>query len=435
MANKKMVIWVAVGGLALASTGAWWFQNKVPSRSAADAAAATTGPSSGAVPLAAAGGSGKPAGGATGAGPGGAGGGTPGVEVVQVGTMRLQDDAEAVGTLRSRQSVTLRPEVSGRVANVAFADGAKVRKGQLLVQFDDTLQRAELSQAQAQLSIARANLKRNQELVAENFVARRVLDESQASLQVAEAQVALAQARLARMRITAPFDGTLGLRSVNLGDYVKDGADLVNLEDTSALTVDFRLPERYQSRIAAGQVVQVRLDALPGQNFNARVQAVDPLLDANGRSVSVRATLPPSPKGELRPGMFARVTTIFSVNDAALVVPEEAIVPQAGKQYVFRLVDEGEGDAKKRVSRRAEVQLGVRRGPQVQVMSGLSAGDTVVVAGQQRLQKDGTPVRVVDMSRPGGGKPGAGKPGATQPAGPPAAGETPAGPPAAKAAG
>ena len=209
----------------------------------------------------------------------------------------------------------------------------------------------------------------------------------------------------------------------------------MNLEDTSALTVDFRLPERYQARIAAGQVVQVRLDALPGQNFSARVQAVDPLLDANGRSVSVRATLPPSPKGELRPGMFARVTTIFSVNDAALVVPEEAIVPQAGKQFVFRLMDEGEGDAKKRVSRRTEVQLGVRRGPQVQVMSGLSVGDTVVVAGQQRLQKDGTPVRVVDMSRPGGGQPAGGKSGATPQPGAPAAGEAPGAAPAAKSAG
>lgn len=429
MANKKLYIWVAAGGLALASASAWWFQNKAPSHTMAKGASGTTGGTPSAVA-----GTGKPAGGAPG------GGGMPGVEVVQVGTMRLQDDAEAVGTLRSRQSVTLRPEVSGRVANVAFADGAKVRKGQLLVQFDDTLQRAELSQAQAQLSIARANLKRNQELVAENFVARRVLDESQANLQVAEAQVALAQARLARMRITAPFDGTLGLRSVNLGDYVKDGADLVNLEDTSALTVDFRLPERYQTRIAAGQVVQVRLDALPGQDFSARVQAVDPLLDANGRSVSVRATLPPSPRGELRPGMFARVTTIFSVNDAALVVPEEAIVPQAGKQFVFRLEDGGEGDAKKRVSRRVEVQLGVRRGPQVQVMSGLKVGDTVVVAGQQRLQKDGTAVRVVDMSRPGGGKsgegkPGGGKPGTVPPSGLPAAGEAPSAPPAAKSAG
>jgi membrane fusion protein, multidrug efflux system len=129
------------------------------------------------------------------------------------------------------------------------------------------LQQAELSQAQAQLSIARANLRRNEELVAANFVAQRVLDESRANLQVAEAQVALAQARLQRMRVEAPFDGTVGLSKVNLGEFVKDGADLVNLEDTSSLTVDFRLPERYQDRVAVGQRVQVRLDALPGQQL------------------------------------------------------------------------------------------------------------------------------------------------------------------------
>jgi membrane fusion protein (multidrug efflux system) len=398
MANKKLTYGVAALGLVVASSAAWWFQNR-PGTAPVAASAAPSSP-----------------GGTPGAR---AGGGVPGVEVTQVKSMRLQDDALAVGSLRSRQSVTLRPEVAGRVQRIGFADGARVQRGQVLVQLDDTLQRAELSQAQAQLSIARANLQRNQELVAENFVARRVLDESAASLQVAEAQVALAQARLARMRITAPFPGTVGLSSVNLGDYVKDGADLVNLEDTSSLTVDFRLPERYQNRIAPGQVVQVQLDALPGRSYTAKVQAVDPLLDANGRSVAVRAVLPPAQGGELRPGMFARVTTIFSVNEAALVVPEEAIVPQAGKQYVFRIVSQGEGDAQKRVSSRTEVELGVRRGAQVEVRSGLAQGDTVVVAGQQRLQKDGTAVRVVDMARPGSGKPGGGAGGKPpEPAGP-----------------
>lgn len=395
MSNKKLYVAVAAAGIGLASAGAWWFQNRVAPTPAA------AGVPAGAPPKAAPGGGGRPA-------------GVPGVEVTQVKTLRIQDDAQAVGTLRSRQSVTLRPEVSGRIAQIGFADGARVRRGQLLVQLDDVLQRAELSQAQAQLSIARANLKRNQELVAQNFVAQRVLDESQASLQVAEAQVALAQARLQRMRVTAPFDGTVGLRSINLGEYVKDGADLVNLEDTSALLVDFRLPERYQTRIKPGQSVQVQLDAVPGQSFVARVQAVDPLLDANGRSVAVRAVLPPSPAGDLRPGMFARVLTVFSVNEAALVVPEEALVPQGGKQFVFRLDKEGEGDAAKLVSKRTEVQLGVRQGAQVQVLAGLAAGDTVVVAGQQRLQRDGTAVRVVDMSQPGGGPraPGAGPGGA-----------------------
>lgn len=311
----------------------------------------------------------------------------------------LQDDAQAVGTLRSRQSVTLRPEVSGRVAKIAFEDGARVRRGQLLVQLDDVLQQAELSQAQAQLSIARANLRRNEELVAANFLAQRVLDESRASLQVAEAQVALAQARLQRMRVEAPFDGTVGLSNVNLGEFVKDGADLVNLEDTSSLTVDFRLPERYQDRVAVGQLVQVRLDALPGRDFEARVLAVDPLLDTDGRSLSVRAVLPGGHGQGLRPGMFARVLAIFSTDDNALMIPEEAILPQGGRQYVVKLAAGEGGEAAPPVSRRVEVTLGVRRDGQVQVTTGLSEGERVVVAGQQRLQRDGTPVRVVDMSR------------------------------------
>lgn len=399
MAQKSIYVLVAVAGIGLASGAAWWLQNKSAAPSTAKGAVA-------AAP---------------------AGGGTPGVEVAKVKAVRLQDDAQAVGTLRSRQSVTLKPEVSGRVARIAFADGAAVKAGQLLVQLDDTLQRAELSQAQAQQSIARANLKRNQELVAQGFVATRVVEESQANLQVADAQVDLADARLKRMRITAPFNGTVGLRSINLGQYVGVGDDLLNLEDTSVLTVDFRLPERYQTRLAPGQPVQVQLDALPGRNFEAKVLAVDPLLDANGRSIAVRAVMPPTSGNVLRPGMFARVLTIFSVNDAALVVPEEALVPQAGKQYVYRLAQEGEGDARKTVSRRVEVQLGVRRGAEVQVTNGLSVDDTVVVAGQQRLQRDGTAVKVVDMSR-------AGAPGAVKPAGGAASGATPAAATAAPAA-
>jgi membrane fusion protein (multidrug efflux system) len=202
-----------------------------------------------------------------------------------------------------------------------------------------------------------------------------------------------------RMRITAPFGGTLGLRSINLGQYVGVGDELVNLEDTSVLTVDFRLPERYQTRLARGQAVQVQLDAFPGRSFDAKVLAVDPLLDANGRSIAVRAVMPPTVGNVLRPGMFARVLTIFSINDAALVVPEEALVPQAGKQFVYRLQTQGEGDARKMVSQRVEVEVGVRRGSDVQVVKGLALDDTVVVAGQQRLLRDGTVVRVLDMGR------------------------------------
>jgi len=377
---------VAVLGIALASAGSWWWQQ---GRKPAEAAGMVVPPAGGGMRA------------------GGPGGGMPSVEVALVRRVSLQDDAQAVGTLRSRQSVILRPEVSGRVALIAFEDGVRVRRGQLLVQLDDVLQRAELSQAQAQLSIARANLRRNEELVAANFLAQRVLDESRANLQVAEAQVALAQARLQRMRIEAPFDGTVGLSKVNLGEFVKDGADLVNLEDTSSLSVDFRLPERYQDRVSAGQLVQVRLDALPGRVFEARVLAVDPLLDANGRSLSVRAVLPGGDGQGLRPGMFARVLAIFSTDDNALMIPEEAILPQGGRQFVVRLAPGDGGDAAPPVSGRVEVALGVRREGLVQVTAGLGEGDRVVVAGQQRLQRDGTPVRVVDMSRPAGAAPAA----------------------------
>ena len=214
-----------------------------------------------------------------------------GVEVAQVTKISIRDDAQTVGTLRSRQNVMLRPEVAGRVLTLGFTDGNRVRAGQLLVQLDDTLQRAEVQQSLAQVSIASANHKRNQDLVAQNFVAQRVLDESGAALQVAQAQLALSCARLDRMRIVAPFSGTVGIRNVNIGDYVKDGADLINLEDIGNLYVDFRLPERNQGKVVAGQVVELDIDAMPGRMFKAKVEAVDPLIDANGRSIGVRAVM------------------------------------------------------------------------------------------------------------------------------------------------
>lgn len=457
MAFKKLHTVVAVVGIVGASTLAWWLQSPKP-----DVAAPT-----GARPL--------------------------GVEIGQVKKMALRDDAEAVGTLRSSQNIMLRPEVAGRVLALGFADGARVRAGQVLVQMDDTLQRAEVQQSLAQMSIAKANHKRNQELVAQNFVSQRSLDESSAALQVTQAQLGLSCARLERMRLIAPFNGVVGIRNVNVGDYVKDGADLINLENIGSLYVDYRLPERYQTKVMPGQVIEVKLDAFSGRMFKAKVEAVDPLIESNGRSIGVRAVLAntsgepvaagankpptapmqaasaaaqpassvsvkaspeaklaaapvvlpsvnrgvvlPSPQslgcpantfdrtrissggeqnGPLRPGMFARVTAVFAVKPNALVVPEEAIVPQGGKQFVIKAVEpsslpvaaaSGAASAPalppetKLVSQRVEVKLGIRRGGQVEITEGLAEGDTVVVAGQQRLQKDGSPLRVVELGR------------------------------------
>ena len=318
----------------------------------------------------------------------------PSVEVASVELVTLTDDTQAVGSLRSRRGVVLRPEVSGRITRLNFTDGQRVRKGQVLVQFDDQLPLAQLLQSQAELSIAQANQKRNQELVAQNFISRRSLDESAANLQVAQAKLSLARATVARLKIVAPFDGIAGIRLVNVGDYLKDGADIVNIEDIDAIYVDFRLPERFQSKVRRGQTAQLDIDALPGRKYTAQLQAIDPLIDANGRSIGIRACVD-NRQLELRPGMFARVNTIFGVRENARVIPEEAIVPQGGKQYVIKLIDGANGQA--RTSQRVEVKVGLRSPGRVEITEGLEPGDTVVTSGQQRLQRDGTPVTVVEM--------------------------------------
>jgi membrane fusion protein (multidrug efflux system) len=378
---------VALVGISLAGGAAWWYQHKGSGPKGVEGAA--TGASA-------------PASNVSAGRAGGPGGAVP-VEVGKVETLSIADDAQGVGALRSRQGVTLRPEVSGRISRLGFADGQRVKRGQLLVQLDDTLQQAQLQQAEAQASIARTNLQRNRELLAANFVSQSMVDQTAAALQVAEAQVALAKAQLARMRIEAPFDGSAGIRLVNVGDYVKDGADLVNVEDTSSVLLDFRLAERYVSRLKTGQQVEAQLDAIPGRTFKGHVDAVDSVLDANGRSLLVRARLQ-NPGGELRSGMFARTRIVFATRGNAMVVPEEALVPLAGKQYLVKVVDGPKG----KQSQRIEARIGMRLPGKVEILEGLAPGDQVVTAGQARLMREPMPLRIVDINQPsrGAGAPG-----------------------------
>lgn len=327
------------------------------------------------------------------------------VEATKVRQMTMRDDAEAVGSLRSRRSVVLRPEISGRITQLNFSDGQRVRKGQLLVQLDDQLPRAQVQQSRAELSIARANHKRNQELVAQGFISQRSVDESAANLEVAEAKLALAEATAQRLRIVAPFDGVAGIRGVNVGDYLKDGADIVNVEDLDAVYVDFRLPERLQNKVKTGQTARVAFDALPGVQYSAVVLAINPQIDADGRSLAVRGCID-NRRLQLRPGMFARVTAVFGERSDANVVPEEAIVPDGAAPYVLRVVAGTEEGSQ--VAKRTTVRLGARTPGFVEVVEGLAPGDVVVTAGQQRLQRDGTAVRVVELGQPSAGRSAAG---------------------------
>jgi membrane fusion protein (multidrug efflux system) len=403
MAVKKLHTWVAIVGIVAVGAVAWWVQQardpvqrkdiagSAPAASAARSTAAPSGPAA--------------------------------VEIGKVEVVRIEDDAQAVGSLRAAQTVVLRPEVSGRVVRIGFADGAPVKRGQLLVQLDDTLPIAQLKQAQAQASIARTNLQRSRELQAQNFVSQSAVDQNAAALEVADAQVALAQAQVARLKVRAPFDGVAGINLVALGDYLKDGADIVSLEDRSRMWVDFRLPERFVGRTQPGQPIELTLDAVPGRQYVGRVEALDALVDANGRSLLVRARVD-RPGSELKSGMFARARVVFAVRERALMVPEEALVPQAGKQYVIKAVpapasasapSDGNG-GRALVSQRLEAKLGVRQAGKVEVLEGLAPGDLVVTAGQARVMRaDGLPLRVIELGKAPAAGPRPGGPGASAP--------------------
>ena len=227
------------------------------------------------------------------------------MQVAAVRQVPFARGISAVGSLRSDESVVLRPEVAGRIQSIDFRKGSPWR-GQALVRLDDSVPRAELAQARANLTLAQTHYRRAVELQGKGFVSQKARDESASSLKVQEAAVALAQARLDKMTITAPFSGIAGLRSVSVGDYVSQGQDLAPLEAIDPLKVDFRVPEMYLNKVGVGQQLTLRMDALPGEDRPGLVYAVSPLVDAGGRSILLRATVA-NRDAVLRPGMFARV--------------------------------------------------------------------------------------------------------------------------------
>jgi len=321
--------------------------------------------------------------------PAGPPGGFPSpVETAKVVAVDLALDATAVGSLRSNESVVLRPETAGRISAINFKDGVPVGKGALLVALDAAMQSAEFEQARANLGLAQANQKRNQDLFEKKFISQQSLDNTGAALKVQEAAVALAQAKLDKMRIKAPFAGVVGIRNVSVGDYVKEGQELINLEDISTLKIDFRLPENFLGQLKPGQSVEVSSDALPGQRFAAVLDAINPLVDTNGRAISCRAHLA-NADAKLRPGMFVRVRLIFEQRQNVLLIPEQALVPDSKAPFVYRVVD---GKAL-----RAPVKPGIRRNAQVEVVEGLQVGDEIVTAGQLKL-RDGAPVKAIGES-------------------------------------
>jgi len=314
-----------------------------------------------------------------------AGGAPPAVlvEAITASTASMPQTITAVGSLRSDESVTMRPEVAGRIVAIGFEEGRPVSKGAVLIKLDPAVNAAEVQQALANITLAKAKYERAIDLQKQGFISGQARDEAENNLRIAEAAEALAAARLAKTEIRAPFSGIIGLRQVSIGDYVKEGQDMVNLESIDPLKVDFRLPEKYLQQARVGQTLQINLDAMKGgTTYEGKVSAINPLVDSAGRAIVIRAVVR-NADAALRPGMFARVRLLMKEESDALVLPEQALVPQGEEQYVFRVID---GKAA-----RTKIEVGQRRGGSVEIVKGLTAGDTVVIAGQLKI-RDGTPV-------------------------------------------
>lgn len=323
------------------------------------------------------------------------------VNMMKVAATPVSSTVEAVGALIAEDSVVLRPEIDGRIEKLLFKEGQPVKKGAVLVTLDSAEQRARLAAAQADLKLAESRYKRSEELVAQNFISRQALDEARANLDILRARLRQEQVALDKTVIRAPFAGVAGLRQVSPGAYVGKGDDLVRLDALGTLKLEVPVPETYLPLVRVGQPITLTIDALPGQRFSGTVHAIDPVVDPVSRNVRVRARIA-NPKGQLKPGMFARATADLGGKTHAILLPEQVIVPRADGSYVFLAVD-GKAELRK-------VVLGKRDPGRVEIVSGVQAGDTVVLDGQIKL-RPGVPVvtleQAAQMMKQQAGKPAA----------------------------
>lgn len=289
----------------------------------------------------------------------------------------------AIGSLAAVQGATIRAELGGRVVEIAFTNGQLVDRGDLLVQIDDSAEQAQLESAQASAELARLNVERNRKLREAEAVPQSTLDTSEAAYAEATAAVKALQATIAKMRITAPFAGRVGLRQVNVGDYVSPGQALVVLQSAGPVYVDFALPQRHLPKVREGLTVNVTTDAVADQTFTGEITAINPQVDPMTRNFALQATLP-NEEETLRPGMFVDVEVILPEERTVLAVPATAILNQTYGDSVYVVKPAEEGDGK--VVEQRFVRTGARRGDFVELTSGVEAHEEVVTAGVFKLR-------------------------------------------------
>jgi membrane fusion protein (multidrug efflux system) len=311
------------------------------------------------------------------------------VSTVEAAKTIWQSRLQAVGTLRAVQEVQIANEIAGRVSKISFESGDQVSAGTVLVSLDVRTEQAELKEMEAQRALAELDLGRIRRLVTQRNASEAERDAAASRLQQVDARIDAQRTLIDKMILRAPFTGTLGIRRVNLGEVLAPGTEIVTLQASDPIFVDFPVAQNALSKIAVGQPIQVRVDAYPTATFTGRVAALDARVNDESRAITVRGELA-NVDDQLRSGMFAEVTVPLPDQRELITLPSSAVIFSTFGDNVF-LVHEKDGGGL--TVKRVAVRLSGRRGDQVAVEAGLNPGDTVVVAGQVRL-RDGAAVRI-----------------------------------------
>jgi len=322
------------------------------------------------------------------------------VTTARVGQLSYSPSIRAIGSVVAAQGVTVSTEISGTVRSIAFESGAAVNEGDLLVELDVTSEEAQLRSAEASADLAHLSLERSRELRATNTISQADLDAAIAQAKQADAQVANIQATIAKKTIRAPFAGRVGIREVNLGQYLNAGAPIVSLQSVDPVFVDFSLPQQHLSRISVGMVTRATSDAFAGATFEGALSAINTEIDTATRNLRLRATFS-NADGRLRPGMFVSATLVEPSTESVLTIPGSAVLYAPYGDSVFVVEeskDEATGATVKQL-RQAFVRLGSPHGDFVSVLSGVEADDEVVSTGVFKLRNK-MPVEVDNKLAP-----------------------------------
>jgi multidrug efflux system membrane fusion protein len=293
---------------------------------------------------------------------------------------------DGIGTIKAVQQVTVSPELNGRITKILFEAGATVKAGDSLVQLNDEPEQADLANFRAQEHLAQVTLTRSRSLATQQFTAQQTVDQNQSQLDVARAGIARTQAVIAQKLVRAPFAGQLGVRMVDVGQYLSAGTPIVSLTNLDVLHVDFTLPEQARAALAVDQQVEIRVDAYGSRVFLARITTIEPQVDPDMRAIKVEVTLE-NPQHLLLPGMFAAARVVLPAQPDVVTAPETAVDYSVYGESVYILRENGKGKDGKPVYKAEQVfvKTGPRHDGKVAITDGVKPGDLLVSVGQLKL--------------------------------------------------